>query len=211
MPRSPPDCPKVACRAAFAEPLGVNDHKIKHIETGKQRADHEVLAALRTVYGVDLNSLFDEYVEPSLETVVDPIFVAIPKLSVSKNGTTGNSFVSDKMDVIDYAFRADWLDRRGLKPENLRVITVKGDSMEPKLHEGDLLLVDYSDNAPSDGSTYVVRVMDDLVVKNVQHTGMDTIALISANNTYPARELKYPADVNDFEIMGRVVASMHEW
>jgi len=39
-------------RAAFAERLSVNQNKIKHIETGYQRADHE--------FPAELSSKFDE-------------------------------------------------------------------------------------------------------------------------------------------------------
>lgn len=131
----------------------------------------------------------------------------ILRLSVSKEPGNGTSFIGEEMDTTYYAFSLKWIKRRGLDPKELHVIEVKGDSMESKLKHGDLILVDYSDIKPSDGSANVVRVMDDLVVKHVQPIGGEAIELISANSTYPPRELK-PRDI---EIMGRVVASMHEW
>lgn len=44
-------------RAAFAQALGTHSDKIKNVETGKQRVDHEILAALRQVFAVDLDEL----------------------------------------------------------------------------------------------------------------------------------------------------------
>lgn len=83
--------------------------------------------------------------------------------------------------------------------------------MEPKLYQGDLILVDRFQTTPADGKTFVVCVGDERLVKHIQRTGAKEISLISANRVYPARELELPLDENTFEIIGRVVASMHEW
>lgn len=42
----------------------------------------------------------------------------------------------------------------------LHIVRVKGDSMEPKLIDGDLILVDRAQAMPSDGRTYVVRIWE---------------------------------------------------
>ncbi|WP_093742099.1 XRE family transcriptional regulator [Sulfitobacter delicatus] len=198
-------------REAFAEPLGVSADKIRHIETGKQRADHEVLGALRTVYGVDLNELFEGEIGSETGTASAPSFVTVPKYTVSASAGNGGSFVSDPLEITHYAFQESWIKGKGLDPKMLHIVRVKGDSMEPKLIDGDLILVDRAQAMPSDGSTYVVRIWDELVVKHVQRTGKDSISLISANKVYPPRELDLPLDEASFEIIGRVVASMHEW
>ncbi|SFU97772.1 hypothetical protein SAMN04488527_1632 [Aliiroseovarius crassostreae] len=57
----------------------------------------------------------------------------------------------------------------------------------------------------------MVRVWDEFVVKHVQIIGKSAISLLSANTIYPPRELKLPLDDRDFQIIGQVVASMHEW
>lgn len=199
-------------RIAFAAPLGVNDHKIKHIETGKQRADHEILAALRTVYGVDLNRLFDGDIGADPETTIDPSFVMVPRYTVSASAGNSASFVSEEMDISYYAFSQDWINRRGLNANELQIVNVRGDSMEPTLYDGDLILLDRSQDKAADGHTFVVRLWDEHVVKHVQRVGDKTISLISANKVYPPREIELiEGDNTDFQIIGRVVASMHEW
>lgn len=198
-------------RAAFAEPLGASADKIKHIESGQQRADHEILAALRTVYGVDLNALLTGDIGDDPATIDDPSFVTVPKFTVSASAGNGGSFVAEPLEVSYYAFNLQWIKRRGLDPSQLHIVTVKGDSMEPKLQDGDLILVDRAQATPSDGSTFVVRIWDELVVKHVQRIGPQAISLLSSNKVYPPRELELPLDDRNFEIIGRVVASMHEW
>jgi len=140
-------------------------------------------------------------------------FVPIPRYTVSASAGHGDSFIGDPMDVTYYAFSLQWIKRRHLDPDMLHIVQVKGDSMEPTLSNGDLILVDRAQAEPSDGKTFVVRIWDELVVKNIQRVAKDTISLISANTIYPPREISEQelGPTADIEIVGRVVASMHEW
>lgn len=117
------------------------------------------------------------------------------------------------MDVSYYAFNVQWIKRRHLDQKMLNVIEVRGDSMEPKLAAGDLILIDRAQTEPTDGNTYVVRLGEELVVKNMQRIDRETISLISNNTIYPPRQVR-AVDIGpteEVDIVGRVVASMHEW
>jgi len=59
------------------------------------------------------------------------------------------------MDITYYAFSLQWIKRRGLDPKELQIIEVKGDSMEPKLWDGDLILIDRAQKEPKDGKSFV--------------------------------------------------------
>lgn len=203
-------------RRAFGELLGVPEAKIQKIEIGAQRADHEFLESMSRNTDVDLNWLLGDRTDTksSSDDASEDIaaqFVPVPRYSVSAAAGNGGSFAGDYLDVTYYAFNLEWIKRRGLDRHMLNVIEVRGDSMEPKLAAGDLILIDRAQSSPSDGSTYVIRLGDELVVKSIQRLGRDKIALISANTFYPPREVDLPGNVADFQIIGRVVASMHEW
>lgn len=66
-------------------------------------------------------------------------------------------------EAEDYAeshklkFRATSLRRKGLRPQNLVVYYGKGDSMEPRIHDGDAILFDTSDTQPRDGAIFIVQ------------------------------------------------------
>ncbi|MCL6285580.1 S24 family peptidase [Ruegeria sp. 2012CJ41-6] len=140
-------------------------------------------------------------------------FVPVPRYTVSASGGDGDSYLGDAMDVTFYAFNLQWIKRRNLDPDNLHIVEVKGDGMAPTLSEGDLILVDRAQAEPADGKAFVIRISEELVVKNIQRVGKDTISLVSANMIYPPREIAAD-DMGpraDIEIVGRVVASMHEW
>ena len=55
-------------------------------------------------------------------------------------------------------FKAASLRRKRLQPEALAVFYGKGDSMLPRIHDGDAVLFDTSDVKPRDGALYVIQV-----------------------------------------------------
>ena len=88
-----------------------------------------------------------------------------------------------------------------VQPDSLLCIRTKGDSMEPTLHDGDLILLDYSRNNPLDGRIFVLRGDEGLVVKRLRGSGFDW-ELISDNPAYPPRRV----DQHD-RVIGRLAWS----
>ena len=76
-----------------------------------------------------------------------------------------------------------------------------GDSMEPTLHDEDLVLLDRSQTEPVDGVLAVIRTVDGVVIKRLRRRGQ-TWTLVSDNPAYqPSRVTK-----ND-RVIGRVAWS----
>lgn len=199
-------------RKAFAEAIEVGESKVQALETARQRVDHEVLVKIANRFDIDGNWLLFGETRAQPMNNDDAAFVKVPRYTVSATAGNGGSFASDFLEVTHYAFSREWIDRRQLDPAQLQIINVRGDSMEPVLSDGDLILLDRSQQRPSDGGTFVVRIWDEHVVKHIQRTGENTISLISANKVYPPREIELlEGDDRDFAIIGRVVASMHQW
>jgi hypothetical protein len=90
------------------------------------------------------------------------------------------------------------------RPDDLRIITVDGDSMEPLLTSGDRILVDTSQRIPVPPGVFVIWDGMGLVAKRVEHVPASDppkIAVRSLNSQYPSYELT-GEEVN---IVGRVV------
>lgn len=79
---------------------------------------------------------------------------------------------------------------------------IKGDSMNPVLKDGDLIIVNRAATKP-DQNMFAVRIDDEVYVKYIQRVPGNKLQLISANETYPPL-LVDPADYN-FQILGKVV------
>lgn len=197
---------------AFATRIGYPKAKVQNIEAGKQRADHDFLAAVAIEFTANLNDLLGVPSAPPSNAVnITPDeFAQIPRYQVEASAGCGALVEAEETSGF-YAFNLKWLARRGLKPAHLCVISVRGDSMEPRLADGDLILVDRAQRQIADGLAYVMRIGDDLLVKNVQRIDAARIALLSANTLYPPRELDLENLGPDAEVIGRVVASMQEW
>ncbi len=199
-------------RRAFGDLIGVSEAKVQALEIGKQRADHETLANIIKSLGLDANWLFAETSDlegKDFPTVTQGNFVPIPRLDVEASAGHG-SLVQSEEGTGSYAFNRKWLARRGLKPDDLAIISVAGDSMEPDLYDGDLILINRADQALRDGRIYAVRYSDQLFVKGVQLFPGKRIFLNSRNSNYAPIIIDQDG-TDDVEIIGRVVASMHEW
>lgn len=64
-------------------------------------------------------------------------------------------------------FREDWMAEKGYKPENLIAIKVTGDSMEPGLYEGDVVVINTADTTPVDGKVFAVNYEGEAIVKRL--------------------------------------------
>ena len=51
--------------------------------------------------------------------------------------------------------------------DDLRILKVQDDSMEPEIHEGDRVVFDLSNRLPAAGGTFALRDGDGLVVRRV--------------------------------------------
>ena len=136
-------------------------------------------------------------------------FVPIPRYAVEASAGHG-ALVQEEDGSGYYAFNRKFLERRGLKPNNLAVISVTGDSMEPDLRDGDLILLDMAQTAPRDRRIYAVRYNADLFVKRVMELPGNRIQLLSLNPHYPPITVGAD-DLDGIQIIGRVVNSTHEW
>ena len=98
------------------------------------------------------------------------------------------------------------------EPESLRILRVRGRSMEPELAEGDRLVVDTARTVPAIGELFVLWDGDGLVVKRVEPVrasdaeplsgdGPPRLRLISANPDYPP----YTCLADDVHIVGKVL------
>jgi phage repressor protein C with HTH and peptisase S24 domain len=103
------------------------------------------------------------------------------------------------------AFRHDWIRSTfGREPGDVILETAAGESMEPGIHDGDLLLVDVTDRQFRNFGVYVLDVRGERLVKRVQRKFDGSLILISDNQLYQAESI--PADLaKEVSVVGRVI------
>ncbi|UWZ92705.1 helix-turn-helix transcriptional regulator [[Pasteurella] aerogenes] len=78
---------------------------------------------------------------------------------------------------------------RGMNPDNIEIISVKGDSMAPTFYHGDLLFIDVSVQEYDGDGIYVFTYDSYTFVKRIQKTG-NTFTVLSDNERYKEWEIK---------------------
>ncbi len=128
-------------------------------------------------------------------------FTLVPRYAVQASAGPGLEVHSEQ--IVDHlAFKTEWLRAAmGLDPHKLALITARGDSMEPAIGDGDLLLLDMREIRTLDPSIYVVRMDQSLIAKRLQRLLDGRIRIQSDNPLYGAEEV-YPHEV---QILGRIV------
>ena len=89
-------------------------------------------------------------------------------------------------------------------PAALRILRVRGNSMEPEMREGDRIVVDTARRMPAMGELFVLWDGDGLVVKRVEKArdpGPLRLRLVSANPDYPP----YTCLAEEANIVGKVI------
>jgi phage repressor protein C with HTH and peptisase S24 domain len=177
--------PRSDALAAIAR-TGVNIHWLVTGE-GEMRAE--------SAHGIYIGN--ERQASPQTELVMVPLVAA--RLSAG-----GGSWETDGDVTGHYAFRSDWIRRKG-DPSRMVLMEIAGDSMEPELRDGDLVLVDQSQYRPMAGRIYAIG-MDDVVVVKVVDVEPEHLVLRSFNQAYtPLRVLP-----DAVRILGRVIWSCRE-
>jgi len=133
-------------------------------------------------------------------------FVLVPRYDVA--ASMGNGSVIHSEQVVDHlAFRAEWVRTElGTSPRHLILISAIGDSMEPSLRAGDLLLVDRSVEHVHQDAVYAIALNGELRIKRIQRLFDGTLIIKSDNPSYRTEELT-PDQAEQLRIVGRVVWS----
>lgn len=82
-------------------------------------------------------------------------------------GISGFSVDPDHDAGGTFSLETDWISRHHYAPDDLLAIEVTGESMEPRLYRGDLVVVNTADKSPSDGQVYAVNYEGEAVVKRM--------------------------------------------
>jgi len=98
----------------------------------------------------------------------DDAFVPIPmvKLRLSA-GITGFQAEPEARDGGTLGMRRTWLERNQYSPSHLIAIYVKGESMEPSLYAGDIVVINTLDTKPVDGAVFAFNYEGEAVVKRL--------------------------------------------
>ena len=96
-----------------------------------------------------------------------------------------------------------------VESENILAFNVLGDSMQPTLNDGEIIIFDTKKNEINRGGIFVVSTLGGLLVKRVNRKSNGDIELISDNKSYPSETIN-SYNLNDINFIGRVIGKVGE-
>lgn len=191
------------------EILGVNQSAISQFLNGKIPLHFGAVMAFAQVIGCAPEDIRDDLREQRLGVTEDqPRYPADAFTDI--RASTQGAALGDGADLDEYAeahklkFRADSLSRKRLRPHRLQVFYGRGDSMEPRIHDGDALLVNTEETRPVHDGIFMVRWEGRYYAKRLKQLGRQWF-LCSDNGSDPKwRDPVAIEDDHDFEVIGRV-------
>ena len=199
---------------AFAERCGITKGYVSMIEKNENpRTKRPISPTTKTLesvsfaMGITVLELLDKINERTTKKLSDRIdmipvgsTVSVRVVGTVRAGYGGLAFESDMgLESVSESSIA------GYNIDDFFYLRVKGDSMEPRLYENDLVLVRAQSSV--DSGSYAVVTIDDEegVVKIVQYDDT-SITLVSQNHNYPPRVFR-GADVKRIRVIGKVIES----
>ncbi|MBW9244123.1 LexA family transcriptional regulator [Pseudomonas paracarnis] len=130
-------------------------------------------------------------------------------LQLTARGSTGDGDDNPHVEIRGVmAFKSAWLRANNLNQKHLDVIYASGNSMEPTINDGDVLLVDESKIEPKDGQIFAMQSESKgTIVKRLVKSDFEGW-IIRSDNPDKARygdETLRDGEINEVRIIGRVV------
>lgn len=217
-------------QSQLAERVGLSQPAIQKLTSGKATSSRkvvEIAAALGVrpqwlAYG-DGTPEYSGIKEPSnirdssLSAAVwedmnkdESEFVEIPLLDVSLSAGNGSCDVEESTRFA-LVFRRNYLNRMGVPESAAKLVRVNGYSMEPTLHDGDVVGVNTLDVSIRDGKTYAICQGDLLRVKTLIATPSSVIVRSINREEYPDEIFEKDDFIQNVRVIGRVFWSSHSW
>lgn len=180
-------------RDTFAEKLGVHKNTIGNYERGDRQPEITFLQSLHERLDVNLNWLltgdgapYEEHGEFAHSTEQ----IALPRYSVQASAGGGALVLSQEVNGT-FTVGRDWLSRYVPPGAKTGIIEARGDSMEPTIFDGDILLLNFSidRSAVDGGGVFVITVDGSLLVKRLQVTLDGHVLVLSDNDNYETEKV----------------------
>lgn len=190
--------------------------------------DSSVLQAYRQKIGVDVNWLLTgdgemfqqqtqshgSLTQQQTQMVANAMagrsdLVPVPLYKVQAAAGNGIVPVDEQEPREEIILTRTFLRRLGAQAESCHIIFAKGESMQPTIPDGSLLLIDLSKSQIVDNGVFVFRVGEDIKVKRARWRLDQRIDLVSDNQLAGYPPETYTLDeVTDIQPIGRVMCIM---
>lgn len=184
----------------IAKQLGKNTTYLQKFlkEKSPKRLDEDFRRQLAEYLQIDEQELTDL---PISRQVFAPDIIKVDMLDVV--ACCGNGIETYTENVVGQWSMpiADFKQITSTTPDNIKLIAVKGDSMQPTIKEGDFCFVDISKRQPDSDGMFLLRIATGLAVKRIQGGLTNNLIIKSDNPKYD----NLTAAVGEVSVLGKVI------
>lgn len=172
---------------------GLTDSQISSWYNGRYRPNGEAMAKIAKALGVTVDYLLGKEDVPVSKLTL-PQLHEIPVIGKVAAGIP----IEEQEDIIGTV----------ATDKNVFALRISGDSMSPRIMDGDIVLVHQQENA-NDGDIVIARVDGEVTCKVLKKNAYG-VTLVPFNAAY-APFIYTGQQAEDLRILGKVVESRHEW
>lgn len=140
-------------------------------------------------------------------------FMIIPHVDIKFSAGNGRLVEFEPTPkMTGCAQRLEWFHKKKVSPKNLVEVDVDGDSMEPRIPNGSVVIIDKSINSleqVQNRKVYAIRYGDELKIKRLSRR-YDGSLIIDSDNPNYEREIVEPQDLEHIGIIGKYVSHSYD-
>lgn len=180
-------------QAELVDKTGIDKGSLSSYVNGRYMPNADKIAKIATALGVSVNFLLGKEEIPIAKFTL-PQFHDVPVLGSVAAGTP----ILAQEDVIGTV----------MTDKDVFALKVKGDSMSPRIMDGDIVLVRQQD-AAEDGDLVIAEIDGEATCKVLKRSHA-SVMLVPFNAAFTP--IVYTGqEAEDLRILGKVVESRHEW
>lgn len=130
--------------------------------------------------------------------------VAIPQYRNNTLSAGVGSIAMSEIPDSEMYFKRSWLVSKGWNVDDLFVIYIKGESMQPRLHSGDVVLIHKGVNKIQADGVYALNVLGDLKIKRL-NVKLDGTVVIKSDNPEYEDDVYSSETAQNISVLGRCV------
>ncbi|MEQ1318978.1 MULTISPECIES: LexA family transcriptional regulator [Acinetobacter] len=140
-------------------------------------------------------------------------YVIIPHVEVKFSAGNGHlaAYEPSQRDMGS-AHLLSWVHKKKISPKNLMTVDIDGDSMEPNIKSGSVVMLDKSVNTLDQiqsGKVYAIRYGNELKIKRLSRR-FDGALIIDSDNPQYRREIVEPDQLEHISVIGKYVSHTYD-
>lgn len=151
----------------------------------------------------------ETYTPVQVVEMESPELTVIPEVRLRLTaGISGVEVEPEPFDGSRTTVPTDWIQKRGYRRDKLVAVRIRGESMEPSLYEGDLVIVNLADTKLVAGEVYAVNYEGEPVIKRLTRDAGQW--WLTSDHPDQRKHYRRQCSGNDCIIVGRIVKKESE-